>query len=124
MQKVVLTKRPATALAQILTLDSSDVSDLKKFDVKRTCFVGVLQLVLHLVCCYILASRTFNLNNKCCWFQKKQDSMCFSFQLHRHVVLLLAVNNSFFHIHETHVCLRFCICTYTHPVPHGTLSFE
>ena len=41
------------------------------FDVKRTCFVGVLQLVLHLVCCYILASRTFNLNNKCCWFQKK-----------------------------------------------------
>ena len=30
--------------------------------VKRTCFVGVLQLVLHVICCYILAPRTFNLN--------------------------------------------------------------
>ena len=57
-------------------------------------------------------------------FKKKQDSMCFSFQLHRHVVFLLAVNNSSFHIHETHVCLRFCVCTYMHPVPHGALSFE
>ena len=69
---------------------TTDLTKSQIEEVKRTCFVGVLQLVLHIVCCYILAPRTFNLNTKCCWFQKKQDSMCFSFQLHRHVVFLLA----------------------------------
>ena len=49
---------------------SSSKSSIRRFGaarvqgvpVKRTCFVGVLQLVLHVICCYILASRTFNLN--------------------------------------------------------------
>ena len=94
-------------------------------NVKRTCFVGVLQLVLHLVCCYILASRTFNLNSKL--NKEVQLYRHVQLQSHRHVAFLLCFHLfhfSMWFIREQFCYVRFSVCTSLHPVPHGTLNFE
>ncbi len=92
--------------------------------VKRTCFVGVLQLVRHLGCCYILASRTFNLNTKCCWFQKKTKSVQLyrhvQLQLHRHVAFLLCLHQFLFSCGcqgTNLLCKIFCLHLYASRAP-------